>query len=203
MCRSIANYYYTALEHSKAIDFMKKSLEHAKSDQDEYFIQENTKTLELMIKKPNPYEVPEGPPMEEMTPKQYQDATRKAMEFFHVELDGKDKIGKMVGIAIDDLDPTEYFRHCENLRVKYLTTSPVGQTLGLQTLGQKLVWCKHAGAIQGFSLQNSFELFKEHNCKECPYKKPRRKEWSCNVKWVQEQEKDPALVSYVKNMGKI
>jgi len=76
----------------------------------------------------------------------------------------------------------------------------MGRSIGLPTLGSKLLWCKYAGAIQGASLNNGFNTFKQMHCNSCKFHKPRSKNWNCNAGWVEEQANDPEFKKVIKNV---
>ena len=86
--------------------------------------------------------------------------------------------------------------------ITYASPSPLGASIGLFSLGGKIVWCKHGGTIGGFDLKGSFELFKTEYCKNCQYNKTRDNDWNCTVGWIQTHEKEPEFQKVIENIRK-
>jgi len=85
------------------------------------------------------------------------------------------------------LNPEEFFRHCKHLHIAYLGQSITGQSIGIPSMGPKLIWCKYGGVAESYSLQFLFDGFKEDHCKNCPHQEKREKDWICTVKMVKDQ----------------
>lgn len=190
LLRSLANYYYWTLEPDKAKRCIEKAIEIAEKDKDVIFTKGSKFILETIKKKPDPFELPETKPIDEMTVEEYQEMTKKLLEAQGIKVNNEtDHLAEAISIGLRDINPKPYFEHCENLHVGYVNTSPVGMSIGLPSMGTKFVWCKHCkGSIAGFDLKGTFELFKQENCCNCKFHKPRSKDWICKVKWIKEQE---------------
>jgi hypothetical protein len=84
------------------------------------------------------------------------------------------------------MNPEEYFKHCKNLHLTYLTQ-----------------WCKYCKtSIGGFDLKGVFNHFKKDNCQSCAHHKSRSKKWICYVKWVKEQAESPEFKKVSENFKK-
>jgi hypothetical protein len=138
-----------------------------------------------------------------MTSEEYQDKTEELLKAQGVDMKREDDISSAIKIALSDINPESKFRHCENIRIAYLGTSPLGASIGLPSMGSKLVWCKYCkGCSSGFSLDLIFESFIEENCKGCKHLTPRPGDWVCTVKFVMDQEKDAEFHKIVENVRK-
>lgn len=98
-----------------------------------------------------------------------------------------DESDKALKQGIKDADPTECFRHCEHLRMRYYSTSRLGKATGVHTLGQKVMWCKHGGSVTGSDLDTIFSDFKSQYCQGCEYHSPRDDDWVCTFGWYEDQ----------------
>ncbi len=201
--RSAANYCYFICKNDKAIDYMNKALEIAKKDNDKNFIDGNALLLKKMRTKSNPYDAPETKPIGEMNLLEYQEITKKLIEFQGVNLSNNDDLTNAIKMALRDMNPTEYFKHCENLRICYVNTSQVGVSIGLPSMGTKFIWCKYCkNSYGGFNLDDIFNTFKKQNCKECKCHRPRKEDWVCNVKWIEKQEQNLDFRKVLDNFKK-
>lgn len=201
---SLSNYYYLTRRNKKAIEYMQKAIDIAQKDNDKNFIDSCSKVLIDMKCKPNPYAPGKSKPIDEMTLKEYKNITQKLLELQGVPLESDDEITNAIKSALEDIDSTEHFRYCENIRIFYTNTSPLGRSIGLPSLGSKIIWCKNAneGSIEGVDLKGSFDFFKLKNCEGCEHHKPREKDWTCKVKWVKEQEEEPEFRNFLDNYRK-
>jgi len=203
LLRSLANYYYWTLENEKAVRYMSKAIELGEIDRDKSFVEGNSGLFEQMKSKPNPYEAPGVKPVEEMTVKEYQDITKELVKAQGIILENKDDVTNAISIALRDMNPEAYFRHCENLHISYLNTSVVGASIGLPSMGTKFVWCRYCkSSIAGLDLEGTFNSFKQQNCQSCKFQKPRSRNWVCYVRWVKEQESDPEFRTVLTNFRK-
>ncbi len=204
MSRSLANYHYYILEIEKAIEFLTKAIELGKEDHDQLFVEANSELLNRIKKRPNPYKIPSRKKIDEMTTEEYQIMTEELLKAQGIKLEGDDDFTQTISLALRDLNPEEYFRHCENLHLTYLTTSALGASIGLPSLGMKFVWCKYCtNSIGGFDLKGAFNNFKKANCQSCVEHKPRNKNWICYVKWVKEQAESPEFKKVSENFKKM
>lgn len=199
LLRSLANYYYWIKENEKAVKYMTEAIKLGNEDKDKTFVEGNSKLLERMKSNPHPYEVEDHKNVSEMTLSEYQNITKELLHAQGINLESEDRVTSAIKIALEDLNPKEYFKHCSKLRITYLNTSPVGMSIGLPSMGSKLIWCKHCKSTSsGFNLKFIFNSFVEMNCKDCEYIDKRNSDWEPAVKWVQEQEKDAEFVKVVE-----
>lgn len=180
---------------------MTEAIKLGNEDKDKSFFEDNSKILRQMKSKPDPYEVEDHKDVNEMTTSEHKDMTKKLLYAQGVNLESEDRITSAIRIALEDLNPKEYFKHCSKLHIKYLNTSSVGRSIGLPSMGSKLIWCKHCkSSPSGFNLKLIFTSFVENNCKDCKHIDKRNDDWEPTVKWVQEQEKDTEFVKVVEKL---
>ncbi|MCX6777593.1 MAG: DUF4365 domain-containing protein [Candidatus Micrarchaeota archaeon] len=158
-CRSLANYYYLTAKPDKALEYIDKAITLAKEDNDDRMLEALINTRKRILNKPDIYAVPKQKPIDEMSLREYQTATKQIIEALGMEVEKDDSLK----IAIRDINSEECFRHCEYVRIAY-STSLVGRLIALPSLGSKILWCKYGGAIEGFDLLDSFKLFKATKC---------------------------------------
>ena len=203
LLRSLANYYYWTLENEKAVEYLSTAIKLGEEDQDKSFVEANSNLLEQIKNKPNPYDAPETKTIDEMTVEEYQEITKELLAAQGITLESKDHLTDAISIGLRDMNPKEYFQHCENLHISYVTTSRFGRSIGLPSLGQKFVWCKHCkSSIAGADLKGVFNLFKQQNCQSCAFRKPRSENWNCYVNWVKKQENCPEFKRALNNFKK-
>ena len=193
LLRSLSNYYYWTLRPEKAVSFLSEAINLANMDHDKQFLEGNNKLLERMKEEPDPYkkaeETVEDKSIDEMTVEEYQEMTRKLLMRQGISLDGNDKLTIAISMALRDMNPKPYFQFCEHLYIGYVNTSVVGVSIGLPSMGTKIIWCEHCkSSIEAFDLQGAFESFQQENCEKCTFHKSRSKDWTCYVKWVKDQQ---------------
>lgn len=194
LSKELANYYYQTLQTTKAFEYIDKAIAYAKEDKDAAAVAGYTQIRDIIKARPDPYAHPISKPIDEMSIEEYKEMTRKLIEMQNPEMPPH-----LLDAAVTDMDPRECFRYCSNLRIKYLANNMVAQMTGAASLGNKILWCKYAGgAIEGLDLPGNLEVFKQIKCKDCKYRNPRTSDWSCDVAWVKEQERDPEFVEFMK-----
>jgi hypothetical protein len=199
--KSLGRYYYFTLEPEKAKTYFTTGIEGAEELGDEHTVDFLQELLEDVENQPDPYEREEvsKEEVEEMSLSEYQEMAKDMLEMQGIDLDAdsEDRMLKAVRLGVKDIDQTEYFRHCEHLRIRQLSTSPLGRQLSLHTLGTKMVWCKHGGAIESVNLELAFNGFKEQYCEGCEHHCPRPDDWIPDLSWWEEQAQDPALEEFL------
>ena len=199
--RSLAHYYYWIKENEKAIRCMTEAIKLEADDKDIYFAEGNSKILEEMKAKPNPYEVPRHKDVDKMTMSEYQDNTRDLLHAQGINLKSGDETTSVIRMALEDMNPEEFFKHCSELHIKYLNTSPLGMSIGLFSMGSKFIWCQHCKTCSsGFNLNLIFNSFVENNCKDCKFIDKRNASWESTFDWVQKQEMDAEFAKVVENL---
>ncbi|WP_158600493.1 DUF4365 domain-containing protein [Haloarcula sp. Atlit-7R] len=193
---ALGGYYYHTYETDKANERLSAALDIARDIDDKGRIELLEDFLSRVQDSPDPYEVENSD--DEKTLGEFQESLRDIVEMQGIDIDQNDRITDSLKLGIKDADPTEYFKHCEHLRIKYLTTSPLGESLGVYTLGNKVMWCKHGGGTEGLSLETLFHGFKNRHCEGCPHHSPRPHDWTGTVEWVTEQEQDSEFLEYLR-----
>ena len=197
---SLANYYYWIKENEKAVKCLAEAIKLGTDDKDIFFVEENSKFLEEMKAKPDPYEVQRHKDVDKMTMSEYQDIARDLLHAQGINLKSGDETTSAIRMALEDMNPEEFFKHCSELHIKYLNTSPVGMSIGLFSMGSKFIWCQHCKTCSsGFNLNLIFNSFVGNNCNDCKYIDKRDANWESTVGWVQEQENDAEFVNVVEN----
>jgi len=140
---------------------------------------------------------------ENVTFAEIREATIQSLQLQGISLSGTDDDSEnffidAICLGVEDIDPSEYLRYCEHLRVGYLYPSPLGQSIGLFSLGQKAIWCNKCGGVQGTSLKTIFNFFINNNCKDCDLKKSRDSDWICSWKAFEELCLEPEFQEYLK-----
>lgn len=199
--KSLGKYYHFTIEPEKAESRFKTAIEGAERLGDQKTVDVLNDLLEDTVERPYPYgtEVDEED-VENMTLTEYQELAKDMMELQGIDLErADDRTTEAIRLGVKDIDQTEYFRHCEHLRIRQRSVSPVGQWVGLNTLGPKTVWCKHGGAMESVNLELAFDGFKEQYCEGCEYHCPRPDNWEPDVIWWEEQAQDPELEEFLEN----
>lgn len=194
--KSLGLYYYYSFEPQKSEERLERAIEIAETLDNDSLVERSKELLEDVREHPDPYaryeESVERPEDVERSTEQYQESMEEVVEFLGYDLSNTDdRQVEVLQIGIDDADPSEYFRHCEHLRISYWSSSMLGKMTGVTTIGQKVMWCKHGGTTIGASLEVLFRGFKQDHCEGCEHHCQRDDDWECTVGWVQEQEDDP------------
>lgn len=200
--KSLGRYYYFTLEPEKAITYFTTGISGAEELGDEHTVEFLEELLDDVEDQPDPYEREEvsEEEVEEMSLSEYQEMATDMLEMQGIDLDAddEDRTTEAIRIGVKDINQTEYFRHCEHLRIRQLSTSPLGQWLSLYTLGTKMVWCKHGGAMESVNLELAFNGFKDRYCEGCEHHCPRPDDWEPNLSWWEEQAQDPELEKFLE-----
>lgn len=111
--------------------------------------------------------------------------------------DTDDPMVRLVRLGIKDVNPERVLRHCEHTLVSVRgTRSPVvlglSQALQLPSILGKRIHCKlHDYSVEGRTLDDVCEKFKEKHCNSCADVSPRPANWKYSDEW-QEQENQRA-----------
>jgi hypothetical protein len=203
LLRSLSVYYYWTLQYEKAVAFLSEAIRLGEMDHDKFFAEGNSKLLDRMKGKPDPYATREIKEIDDITVEEYQEFISQLLKGQGIPLEGKDKLTSTISMALRDMNPKPYFQFCEHLHIGYVNTSAVGASIGLPSMGTKGVWCEHCKTtIQAFDLNGAFELFRGENCKSCAFRKGRSADWVCQVKWVKDQMNDAQFKVVLENMRK-
>lgn len=203
MLRNLSNYYYWTCKYDKALKSINEAIKIAENENDLKFIKASNEFIKMMNKSPNPYEIQKNVNIEEINVTMYQEMFKDLIKYQGIDVNAKDKTSKLIKIALNDIDPSGYFKYCQFLHISYLNTSSLGECIGLPSMGLKLIWCKYCkNIISGFSLKNTFESFQVINCKNCSNHLPRKKDWVCTVEFVKKQENEKKFKEIVKKFRK-
>lgn len=119
--------------------------------------------------------------------------------------DSKSREGRFVKMGLQNYDPTDVMKNCENLFVHYNPAGMIAQQLGMHSLGMiTLVCLKHHYARGGWSLTEVYDQdseddflkgFKQQYCNQCNQCTLRQNDWTWSLKWHnQEVSKHKALL---------
>lgn len=203
--KSLGLYYYHSFEPQKSEERIETAIEIAEELDDDSLVEVTKELLQDVREHPDPYvryeDSVERPEHEEQNTERYQEAMAEIVESLGYDLSNTDdRQVEALRIGIEDADPSEYFRHCEHLRISYWSSSMLGRMTGVTSLGQKVMWCKHGGTMMGASLEVLFRGFKKDHCEGCEHHCPRDDDWKCTVGWVQEQQDDPEFQKVLDNI---
>lgn len=205
----LAKYFFYLCDYQKSEGHITKAIEVAETNGDEV----NCKLYNhLMIDikgNKSPFDSRNQMKMgaEEITFAQHREALIKSLELQGIstsdsEYSDEFKISDAIKLGLDDADPSEYLRYCDNIRIEYIGTSMLGKNIGLFSLGQKVMWCAQSGALEGVSLKTLYHGFTEGYCKNCTMRRERPIDWVCTIKLFEEINTDPLFQIYLKNRSK-
>jgi len=188
----LCEYYYWSGNDKFAQVFIEKAIKIAEKEGYKANLLAYIDYLERIKSVPNPYEEDKNVVSPEMiSMSEYQDKARKHLEIMGFNFQNPDKMTREAIIpAIEDLNPTKILQQCENLRVSLVSTSPIGRSIALPSLGMKSIWCKYNKCVVGFNFEIIFNSFFKENCEKCKQKKPRAVDWICTVQQFDELNKD-------------
>ncbi|ENX59661.1 hypothetical protein F885_02538 [Acinetobacter higginsii] len=111
--------------------------------------------------------------------------------------DSESREGRFVKMGLQNYDPTDVMKNCENLFVHYKPAGMIAQQLGMHSLGMiTLVCLKHHYARGGWSLTEAYDQdsehdflqgFKQQHCNKCSDCTLRQNDWKWNLKWHNEE----------------
>jgi hypothetical protein len=185
--RSLSMYNYYISKTDEALYYANMAIEIGDADGDKKYLKSMEAFLDIIMTNPNPYETKETKPIDDMSCSEYQEFTKNCIVAQGINLEAEDELTEFINIALRDMDPSVYFRHCEHLHLDYISTSPVGRSIGLPSMGSKRIGCSISGYVEGVDLDHIFIFFRDNNCMGCKQHKPRKDDWGCTVKWVKEQ----------------
>ena len=201
----LARYYFYMCDYQKAEGYISKAIEISerlgcRSSEDWY-----DRLLDDTRNKKSPFDPNNQTKMniEEMTFAQYRDILQKSLELQGIKTsvsEGDSAHSDYIQIALEDADPSEFMKYCENMRIEYLGTSMLGHNIGLFSLGPKIIWCANSGALEGVSLERLHQGFVEGRCKNCALRKERPQDWVCTIKSFQEMNSIPQFQEFLKNL---
>jgi hypothetical protein len=115
--------------------------------------------------------------------------------------DVNDPISNIIQIGINDLDPSRILKNCEHFFVTLSARGLVAEILALPTAGHKVLHCDlHEYAIEGLTLDKTYQSFKKRYCDRCPDCLPRQSDWRYSEEWQQEENKKH--VEYMRRFAK-
>ena len=201
----LAQYYFWTCYYEKAEFFILKAIEISKKlGYTNNLVWYNQLLDDIKNKKsPSDPKNRELSNLDEITFAQICDAVTRNLELQGISISEscnaeEDRFTDAIRLGLEDIDPSEYLKYCERLRVGYLYPSMLGQNIGLYSLGPKVVWCKESRGVEGVSLKTIFYGFKEYKCKNCALKKNRDKDWVCTWKKFEEITSDPEFQEFLK-----
>jgi hypothetical protein len=158
----------------------------------------------MIEERPDPFVIPhQEVAIKELLISEGKEATRKHLEIMWIDLKNPDKLTKEAILpALDEMDPTEFLGYCEHFRISYISTSMVGQSIGLPSMGMKAIWCKYKGGAIGHGLKEMTSRFQSTKCNNCKNRAERSKEWTYKIKDFEELNMDPEFQQYLDKMVK-
>ena len=197
-------YFYWSGNVKLAKEYLEKAKQIAIDAGCTGYVKKCNELLIMIDEHPNPLALPDQKEsVEDLVISEGKEAIRKHLEVFGCDFKNPDKLTKETILpALDEMDPTEYLRYCSHFRISFISPSPLGQSIGLPSLGMKAIWCKYGSGSIGHSLKNMIPHFQSTKCKECKNRIERSKEWTCKIKYFEEQNADPEFQQYIDKMVK-
>jgi uncharacterized protein DUF4365 len=115
-----------------------------------------------------------------------------------------DPASKLVEIGLADLDRSRVLTNCEHIFITFGTHGLVAELLDMPTAGHKILHCDlHEYAIQGLSLDGTYDSFKKQYCDNCADSCPRPSSWQYSDEWQQEenQKQKKYMERFAKRTG--
>lgn len=196
---SVAGFFYYCSENPEAVDLMKEALDTAITLDNKPEIERIKSLLYGMEENPKPYLIKDKNWQLKLTTKEYQEVLKDSLKFQGINFDSEDHITKAISLGLKDADPEKYFKFCKNIYIVYLGGSPLGETIGLVSLGYKLIYCSEVDIyVEGTNLQASFDFLNNKYCKECKKRIPMDPDWRCEVGWFEKRWKSDVMQNVLK-----
>ena len=186
---NLAIYWWSMSDKDKAQAHAKTAVELARKVKNKFVEARATDTLEQLERGHLP---PTEIKKEEFTP----EVQEKSLQFILKELGfdiaaPKNKQDVAVAIGVKDLNPERILKYCQYMTVNQVTTSLLGQMIGISTIGTKQVGCvKYRYGMQGFDLDYVSEGFRKEFCDACPSRKPRDASWKWDLEWEKNKARE-------------
>jgi len=128
------------------------------------------------------------------TPDVQEQMLRFVVREMGIDIDNpRDDTDRAVQTGIRDLNPERVLRFCEYIRVDQVSTSFLGQMVGVPTVGPKSVSCVKFGyGVETFALDS----LKKSYCESCKFRKMRDPSWKWNFDWEKRKQQE-----YTKLLG--
>ena len=198
---SVANYYYWTRGAEDALKTLEPTLKIAEKLKDKPQIDKIHTMISSFKARPDPYHVKQKN-FEDMSFKEIKVLTLKHLEILGEDLNNGSQTSDAMNWGLKDFDPEPHLKTCEELYIDYPSTSPMGRWVGIHSIGDKLLWCKHGQVTYDKHLEQGFEAHKEKYCKNCEHKKPRSEDWTCKWGWFWKREIPKPIQDFKENMKK-
>jgi hypothetical protein len=205
MYQKLSMYYYLTKNPKFALVNLRQSMKYAEEVGHTAAI-EGLQILKKEIEdKPDPYKIfkEELLDPESLTTLEAKECATRMVELQGFDLSKDDKETAYIKIALNDLDPSAILKNCENLRTVYYNTSMMGRSIGLPSLGMKLIWCcEIKRSAMHFYLDECYALFNHLFCQNCEKCRPRDTNWICTQNWIDEESKNPEILLEIEKYRK-
>lgn len=135
---------------------------------------ERAKNLKKSIKHPLKYHDSNFKASDEQIIEYY----NKLFESEGIDIDDPDdRIAKILRIGLKDMNPERVLKDCIHLEIAPGAHGFVAEMFGLLSAGNKILFCKYRGGIEGQDLDNTYNVFKREFCSGCEYKSKRDDDW--------------------------
>lgn len=198
--KSIALYYYYTLKTDLALEFLTEARDIAIELDDHPLAANTNELIERFETVPNPYDPDVNEDDEDVD---REEAAQSILSLHGFDIDPNEPVTQdddsteaVLKYGVRDSNPEPVHRHCEHIRMAY-EPSPFGEELGMVSVGEKILWCRHGGAISGVSLDHAFEAFETEFCDGCEYHSPRPEEWEFTDEYGQQQVEDPEFQAFL------
>lgn len=178
-------YFYS--EKPESLNLMQEALDIAIKIDNKSQIERLKVLVKIIEENPNPFDNSKNSiDLETLTTSESQELLKKSLEYQGIDLSLKDSTTEAILLGLKDANPEKYFKYCKNIYIAYISTSPLGQSIGLPFLGSKMIYCPYAEYSESVNLELLFEWLVSDHCKNCDKREPRDPDWECKVKWVEE-----------------
>lgn len=196
---SVANFYYQS-EKSEALNLMKEALEISIKIDYKPQIDRLNVIVKNIEENPNPYKLNENL-KKNLSFSDLQNLTIKSLEFQGIDLDSNDENIEDILLGVKDANPENYHKFCSYIYIVYVSNSPLGQSVGLRSLGKKMIYCSKKNVPEiGFSLEELFIHFKDIHCENCEMINPRDSSWVGKVDWFDKRWQSPMIQAVLKKL---
>ena len=116
--------------------------------------------------------------------------------------DPRDRLGQLMNIGLQDLNPERVLKDCKHLFVYTGHCGIPAQMLGLYTAGSKHLRClKKNVSVEGFSLDKNYEWMKAQHCLKCPHNEPMPTDWKFSRSWYRNEAQRKIHTDYMDKMN--
>ena len=194
LSEDLALYYYLADDVEMRNEVLTKGILLAKKINHDGFsrsIQEKLSQYEKMprvIKGPGDLSEPTEEEFDNLSDEEIDRIQRRILNMAGVGVEGQNNYAILSRIGLRDRNPERILRHCEHLFVEITLYDAIWGMVGLQSAGQKLLFCEKKGFALGLELDEILERFKKSYCYDCTFHTAKSQDWKWTSRWQRERK---------------